>query len=110
MNLNRFVSAYIRAADVKPGEEKELTITGVELETMGPPDERQENPVLYTAELDQGIVLGSRAVLGFLTEAFGPETDDWIGKKVVLYKDPTVMYRGKAVGGLRFKLPARPTK
>jgi hypothetical protein len=35
----------------------------------------------------------------------GPHTDQWIGKKVTLYVDPTVTF-GNHRGGLRLKLPA----
>lgn len=33
------------------------------------------------------------------------ETDDWIGKKVVLYHDPTVSFGQKLVGGIRCRAP-----
>jgi hypothetical protein len=35
-------------------------------------------------------------------------TDDWIGKRIVLYVDPTVMYAGKVQGGIRVRAP-KPT-
>ncbi len=31
------------------------------------------------------------------------DTDKWIGKTVVLYEDPSVMYAGKMVGGIRVR-------
>lgn len=31
------------------------------------------------------------------------DTDQWIGKVVVLYEDPTVMYAGKITGGIRVR-------
>ena len=36
------------------------------------------------------------------------ETDDWTGKKAILYVDPDVEYAGEVVGGLRVK--ARPVE
>ena len=36
------------------------------------------------------------------------DTDDWKGKRVVLYVDPTVMYAGQVVGGIRVRRP-KPT-
>ena len=33
------------------------------------------------------------------------DTDDWIGKKVVLYDDPSIMYAGKVTGGIRVRAP-----
>lgn len=39
-------------------------------------------------------------------EAFGSEdTDDWLGKPIVIYTDPSVMFQGKRVGGLRLRAP-----
>jgi len=33
------------------------------------------------------------------------ETDNWIGKKIVLYDDPNVSFGGKLVGGIRCRAP-----
>ena len=33
------------------------------------------------------------------------DTDDWTGKRVVLYVDPNVSYQGKIVGGIRIRAP-----
>ncbi len=33
------------------------------------------------------------------------ETDDWIGKQIVLYDDPNVSFGGKLVGGIRVRAP-----
>ena len=33
------------------------------------------------------------------------DTDDWTGRKIVVYVDPTVMYQGKVTGGLRVRKP-----
>jgi len=35
------------------------------------------------------------------------ETDDWHGHQVVLYTDPTVVNRGKVVGGIRARAPKK---
>ncbi len=33
------------------------------------------------------------------------DLDDWIGKQIVLYNDPDVMFAGEKVGGLRVYVP-----
>jgi hypothetical protein len=33
------------------------------------------------------------------------DTDDWTGKKIVLYNDPNVSYAGKIIGGIRVRAP-----
>jgi len=35
------------------------------------------------------------------------DTDEWTGKKVVLYTDPNVSYAGKIVGGVRVRAPKK---
>jgi len=41
-----------------------------------------------------------------LAEMFGDETEEWAGKKIVLFNDTNVMYQGKA-GGIRIR-PFKP--
>ncbi len=38
------------------------------------------------------------------------ETDEWVGRKIVLFSDPTVMMKGKAVGGIRARAPRNTAK
>lgn len=38
------------------------------------------------------------------------ETDEWIGKKIVLFNDPTVAFGGKLVGGVRIRAPKNQPK
>lgn len=33
------------------------------------------------------------------------ETDEWVGKKVVLYNDPNISFGGKITGGIRCRAP-----
>lgn len=33
------------------------------------------------------------------------DTDHWVGKPIVLYTDPTIMFGGKVVGGIRVRKP-----
>jgi hypothetical protein len=101
MKLGRFLSNYIRAADLD--EAVTLTIVSVEVEKIGREDDAQAKLILYGKELDRGIVLGSKAQLNQLSELFGDETDEWVGKHVVVYNDKSVLFKGKRVGGVRFR-------
>ncbi len=40
-----------------------------------------------------------------LCEAFGDDSVNWHGKTVEVYTDPSVMFAGKRVGGLRLRIP-----
>ena len=57
--------------------------------------EETDNPLAMnkTNLVAAGKVLGSR------------NTDDWRGKKIVLYVDPNVEYGGRKVGGIRIRAP-----
>lgn len=58
---------------------------------------------MYFQELEKPLILNSTNIQ--LCElAFGSDnTDDWVGKKIVLYNDPNVSMQGKLVGGIRVR-------
>lgn len=58
----------------------------------------QEKPMVLNATNMQIIA----AICG------SENTDDWIGKKVVLYSDPNISFQGKLVGGIRARAPKNP--
>ena len=41
-----------------------------------------------------------------IEDAYGPDTDTWIGQRIELYVDPSIMYGGKRVGGVRVRIPS----
>jgi len=47
--------------------------------------------------------LPSKGMRRILAGAWGQESDNWIGKHAELYFEPSVMYAGKEVGGIRIK-------
>ena len=66
--------------------------------------------LMFFKELDKPLVLNSTNIQ--LCElAFGSDnTDDWVGKKIVLYNDPHVSMSGKLVGGIRVRAPKVPAR
>ena len=40
-----------------------------------------------------------------LEDAYGEDSDDWRGKPVEIYVDPSVMFAGRRVGGVRLRIP-----
>jgi hypothetical protein len=42
-----------------------------------------------------------------IADMYGTNTEDWIGREIVLYFDRSVMFAGKRTGGIRIKPPAR---
>lgn len=68
----------------------------------GAPEELKH--IMFFEELEKGLVLNSTN--GNLIASFlGDETDDWTGHQVVLYSDPSIMFGGKRVGGIRCRQP-----
>ncbi len=60
---------------------------------------------LIFAETDKPLVLNSTNIQLCEQICGSDDTDDWIGKKIVLYADPTVAFKGKIVGGIRVRAP-----
>jgi hypothetical protein len=60
---------------------------------------------LSFAESDKPLVL-NRTNIQLCERIFGSDdTDEWIGKQIVLYVDPNVSYAGELVGGIRVRAP-----
>jgi|TARA_R110000765_G_C18643842_1_gene574629 hypothetical protein len=49
------------------------------------------------------LILNSTNVLRLVAVMGTDETDDWVGRNVVLYNDPTITYGGSVTGGCRVK-------
>lgn len=59
-------------------------------------------------ELDKPLVLNVTNTMTLEQILGSDDTDHWIGKRVVLYIDPNVMYAGQIKGGIRVRAP-KPT-
>jgi hypothetical protein len=104
-------STYLKKEDV----ESPLIVTIQRLEEVnvapqGQPEERKW--VIFFNEFDKGMVLNSTNIHLIVQATNCGDTDDWIGKEIVLYVDHSVQYAGKVIGGLRVRPmerePARP--
>lgn len=60
---------------------------------------------LTFAEIDKPLVLNSTNIQLCAQICGSEDTDHWIGKRIVLYTDPSVMYAGKVIGGIRVRAP-----
>ena len=106
-NINQMIeSKYLKQSDVDG--EVEVTILKIGQINVAREDEQPE--MKWAAKLEEfkkPMVLNSTN-LQLLAKACGSEeSDDWIGKKVVIFADPNVSFGGKLVGGLRVKLPIK---
>ncbi len=99
MKVSKYLSKLLRAEDLKTPR----------IATISTVEERQfndgESLIMYFDEFEEGVNL-SKTSLRTLVEIFGSDdTNDWIGKHIVLYNDKNVEYMGKKVGGIRFRNP-----
>jgi hypothetical protein len=102
-------SKYLAKADFD--DEQVCTIKGVKQENLAKDDQAEEfRWVLYfrDAPVPKGMVMNITTIR-VLEQAFGGDTDHWVGNKVIVYVDPNVSFGGKVVGGLRLRI-AKQTK
>lgn len=97
------VSKFLRKEDFD--EDRVMTIKGVKLEDM-PGDSGDQKWVLYFREEAKGMALNVTTIR-VLEQAYGDDTDHWVGNKVMVYVDPNVSFGGKVVGGLRLRTPKK---
>lgn len=58
---------------------------------------------LYFVELDKPMVLNSTNIHLAGAACASDDTDNWLGKQIVLYNDPNVSFGGKLTGGIRIR-------
>lgn len=95
-------SKYLRKEDLE--DDTPVTIKGIKLEDLGRDDAKEQRWVIYFKEFEKGMVLNVTSIR-VLESAFGDDTDPWLGKRVLLYVDPSVSFQGRVVGGLRIRVP-----
>ena len=101
-------SSYLKQSDF---DENGLivTVARVDNKNVAKEDEPPEHKwIVYFNEYEKGMVLNSTNIQALAKACNSDDTDDWAGKEVVVYVDPTVGYGGKVTGGLRIKRYAQP--
>jgi hypothetical protein len=95
---------YLKKEDCDPPTL--VTIDRFEEENVAREDQPQDMKwVMYFKDNEKGLVMNSTN-LQLAAIAFGTqETDEWIGRSLVLYHDPNVSFGGKLVGGIRVRAP-----
>lgn len=99
-------SKYLKQSDVE--EETEVTI--VKVGQINVAREDQEPDMKWAVrfqEFKKPMVLNSTNIQLLAKACDSEDSDDWAGKKVVIYTDPNVSFGGKLVGGLRVKIPVK---
>ncbi len=83
-----------------------VTINNVTQETIESDNEQQLKAVIHFQE--DGVKPFICNVGNWMTieDAYGEESDDWTGKRIELFVDPTVQFGGKRIGGVRVRIPS----
>ena len=99
-------SNYLKKEDV--ATPRLVTVRNFSQQNLAQDGQPPENKwVMHLDEFDRPLVMNPTN-LQLAAQAFGSEdTDDWVGKQIVLYTDSTVSFGGKLVGGLRLRAPKR---
>lgn len=96
-------SKYIKKEDV--GEAgKNLTISRVDHQNIakeGMPEEMRY--VIFFKEAQKGMVLNWTNIQLIAKITGSEDTDDWSGKVVQLYEDPSISFGGEIKGGIRVR-------
>ena len=98
MNINNaFPATFLKAADLL-GQQVNVTISKVTLEDVG---SGEMKPILHFLNKEKGCVLNKTNAF-LIAEAYGPETDGWVGQSIIL-SSHKVSFQGKLVDGLHIQ-------
>lgn len=102
-------SKYLKKEDVGSG--KLVTIAKIDQQDVSLENEPSEMKyVMYFRESivdgeNKGMVLNWTNIQLCARACGSEETDDWVGKQIVLFDDPNVSFGGKLTGGIRIRAP-----
>ena len=100
MNINDIrESKYLTKNDVEPPIK--VKITGISKEDLSKENEPPELKHVLQFEGSKPLVLNVTNAQLIALALGSEETNDWIGKEIVLWNDATVSYAGKLTGGVR---------
>jgi len=95
-------SKFLKKDDV--GEGIVCTISGVSQENVAKEGaEIDLKWCLHFTNLDKPMVLNSTNLQLIAKFTGSDDTDDWEGKRIILYDDPSIMFKDKLVGGIRVR-------
>ena len=100
-------SKYLKQSDVH--EDSVVTVEKVGKANVAPKGEEAEFKWLIRfTEFSKPMVLNSTNIKRLAKACNSDDTDEWVGKQVVLFVDPDVEFAGNVVGGLRIRSHSKP--
>jgi hypothetical protein len=102
---DRFIPNFLGQKDIE--KPRTLTIESFGMEEIKTENGPVEKYVLRFEEIeDRGFVVNS--INSQLLEALYGDDEDWIGKRIEVFTDPTISFGNKVTGGLRLRRPSQP--
>ena len=99
MRINSvFKRKYLSSQDIG-NKQLLLTIADTSMEPFG----KESKCVVHFKEISESLPLNSTNAKT-IAEFYGPETDDWIGQRIVLYV-ADVTFKGQPTQGIRIQKP-----
>lgn len=96
-----YPSNLLKAQDITDaGGEMELTISKIEIKEFDGDKGKESKPVIHFAEGKQMVCNKTNG--NIISDMYGDETDDWLGKKVILIVQD-VDFAGKQTPAIRVK-------
>jgi len=96
-----YPSSFLKADDLQ-GRDVIATISSVELESIGQGADKEQKLVIGFRGKEKKLVC-NKTNAGTIGQLYGDETDDWIGKQVILTARD-VEYQGKTTLAIRVSL------
>jgi hypothetical protein len=99
-----FPSKYLSKDDLETPEV--FTIDSVEMDDVQTEDGKtEEKPIIYFTDDGSKPLILNRTNAEYLAESFGQDSEEWGGKVIELYIDPSVSFGKKRIGGIRVRTP-----
>ena len=99
MKVRKFIGQYLKQEDVP--DPVIVTIASAKEESLS--ENERSKLILHFKEHEKGLVCNVTNINMLIGILASDDSDEWVGKRVVLYADPNVMYAGKRVGGIRVR-------
>lgn len=97
-------SKFLKKEDLDYDNGNVVTITRLEQQNVGLADQDEDLKwVMFFREFKKPLVMNSTNIQLTVKALGTDETDDWTGKKIIIYVDDNVSFGGKLVGGIRIK-------
>ena len=96
-------SKFLKKEDLDYDNGNLVTIVKLDQQNAGTADEEEMKWCMYFREFKKPLVLNSTNIQLAVKATGEEDTDDWIGKKIIIYVDDNVSFGGKLVGGIRIR-------